>query len=174
MNILTEYLRFLHEGYLLSDKTISVNLSRFESRQSNKLLILGMAGAGKTTLGKLLSKKYKVPLMSTDRDFKSEAHIYKVIRNNERLIIEGIDLVYSYKFPMRRRIIVEQPMIILGMAALRAGIRAGIRNKNAGMSATEILRLIKTNIQHLEKPMKLLRNDLMKNPNNEIKEYKIK
>lgn len=55
IDLLTEYI--LQKGYILNDTTISCDLFKFESGESNVLLIAGLSGAGKTTLGRKLAKK---------------------------------------------------------------------------------------------------------------------
>ena len=62
--MLEEYLNQIQEGYLFSDKTISVNLKHFEQLGEHKLLIVGVLGSGKTSLGEYLAKKYKVDFFS--------------------------------------------------------------------------------------------------------------
>jgi len=47
---------------IISNKTISVNLDKFESNQSNNLLIIGLIGSGKTTLANYLAKKYNTKI----------------------------------------------------------------------------------------------------------------
>ena len=64
--MLESYLQHIQEGYLFSDKTISVNLNDFESGKKNKLIVVGVMGSGKTTIGEHLSKKYKVKWISVD------------------------------------------------------------------------------------------------------------
>jgi ABC-type proline/glycine betaine transport system ATPase subunit len=49
----------IQERYLLSDHTISIDLDKFESGESRKLVIAGLSGAGKSTLGRYLAEKYK-------------------------------------------------------------------------------------------------------------------
>ena len=65
--MLDEYLEYLNEAYLISDKTISIDLDKFISGESNKLLIAGLSGSGKSTLCRYLAKKYKAECYETDR-----------------------------------------------------------------------------------------------------------
>jgi len=69
--MLEQYLLSIQEGYLLSDKTVSINLSRFVSKKENKLLIIGVPGSGKTSIGEYLVKKYKVPEFVSDTDWRT-------------------------------------------------------------------------------------------------------
>ena len=56
----------LFESKIFSDKTISVDLHKFESGEADKLFIIGMSGSGKTTLGEHLAKQYKCKYYDTD------------------------------------------------------------------------------------------------------------
>jgi len=165
--MLNDYLDYLQEGYIVSDKTISVDLDKFESGENNKLLILGNSGSGKTTIGNQLSKEYNVPVLNTDEDFKSDKHFLDTLKNNKRLIIEGIDVI-TIPEKYYKTLLYNQSMIIMGMSALKAGIKAGIRNKNLGMSSSEILRLTAINFKHIEHRLKKIRKDI-----NNKKEFKI-
>jgi len=49
--MINEYLQQIQEGYLFSDKTISVNLDDFESGKNNKLIVVGVLGSSKSTVG---------------------------------------------------------------------------------------------------------------------------
>jgi len=199
MDPITEYI--LNEGYLFSDKNISVNLSKFESGESNKLLILGTAGSGKTTIGEMLSKQYKIKWISIDsmwwrlkqKYFKDSDLIDKVIhkkvekkvyefviaalKSNERFIMEGIDLLDIYdKFSTTRPLILKQSMIILGLSSLRAGIRASKRNQERepeGNFFQSNYWMIRFNVKKTEPKLKMIRNDIGKNPKNEVKEYQV-
>ena len=64
--MIDQYLLTLHEGYLLNNKTISVNLQDFISGKNKKLFIVGVMGSGKSTLGVKLAKKLKVKLYNID------------------------------------------------------------------------------------------------------------
>jgi len=160
------YLKFLEEGYIFSDKNISVNLNDFVNGDKNKLLILGPSGAGKSTLGLGMARKYKVPLLQTDGTDRKQ--IFESLRNSKRMIIEGIDLFPIYQ--TRKNLLLSQSMIILGMSAIRSGLRSGIRN--IGKEAPGIFNLTKTNIKYLEPTIKKIREDVAKLPNVEIKEFK--
>lgn len=189
----------LNEGYVLSDKTLAVNLDDFESGKKKKLLIVGTSGSGKSTLGEKLAKKYKVKWLSLDfmwwrlrqKHFKNAPKTeeterkliekviqftFQLLKSNERMIIEGVDLlnIYSEK-PEHRKLINSQPMIIFGLSSLRAGIRAGMRNKDrkGGEGWKELYLMAKFNMKHIEPSLKLLRNDIRKNSKNIIKEFEI-
>ena len=192
---ITQYI--LNEGYLLSDKTVSVNLSKFQSRKNNKLLIIGTSGSGKTTLGEILSKRYKVKWISIDSLYwrmkqkyfkdndnmkgiepelkeKVRKEVIKYLKSNERLIMEGIDLVELYiEEPKYRKLILNQSMIILGLSSLRAGIRAGIRNKKREDEGwMTYYWMVKFNFKRIEPLIKRFRKDVMNIPTSDIEEYK--
>lgn len=202
--LIREYKEYIHahthvtEGYLKSDKTISVNLHKFESKEKNILLIIGVTGSGKTTLAEVLSQKYKTKWNSTDqtwvriaqKDFKdvkqnteikdkinlrTSIETIKRIKNPERLIIEGIDLIDIYKKPNNRKLILNQPMILIGLSSLRAGIRAGYRNmkREGGEGWKELYWMVKINMKDIQSYLTLIRKDVIKLPNVVIKKYKI-
>jgi len=199
--IIDNYLDYIQEGYILSDKTISVNLHEFENRRKNKLLIIGAAGSGKTTLGEKLAKKYNLKWISIDSlwwrlkqkyfkdsdlrekdihnqvEKKVKEEVIKYLKSNERLIMEGVDLLDIYKEqPKYRRLILNQPMIILGLSSLRAGIRSGLRNEkreSEGGYALSLYWMIKFNIKKTEPKLKIIRKDVKRLPNVEIKVLKI-
>ena len=64
--MIDEYLQYIQEGYIFDDKNISLDLYKFENGESNLLLVAGIAGAGKSTLGKKLAKKYKCGYIESD------------------------------------------------------------------------------------------------------------
>jgi len=185
----------LTEGYVFSNKTISVNLSEFESGRINKLLVIGVMGSGKTTIGEQLAKRYRCKWISTDsfwwrlkqkyfQDIEMnkaeleekiqpyfEKEMRKYLMNNERVIIEGINLLEN-KY---RQMVIKKPMIILGLSSIRAGFRAGKRNKERGEEEAKwklIYWMTSFNIRNVEGKVKELRQQVRKIPNVNIKEYK--
>jgi len=200
-NILDEYLNQIQEGYLISDKTISVNLNDFESGKKNKLLIIGPSGSGKTTIGESLSKKYKIEWISIDslwwrlkkkyfkdsdlRDKvihkKVEKKVYveviKYLKSNRRLIIEGIDLLEIYvKQPQYKKLILNQPMIILGVSSIIGGLRAGIRNQRREAEGGYIMSMywmIEFNMKRVQPKLEAVKKDIMKLPGAKIEKYKM-
>jgi len=144
--ILSNYLKFLQEGYILSNKSISVNLPEFENKTFDTLLIVGVSGSGKTTLGKYLSKKYKAKYYSTDDLFNREklltmdqrwntimTQLPKLLEKKERKIIEGVSLI-GYMYIKKQTTVSKKmwtyPVIILGKSAFRGSIDAYQRGKN--------------------------------------------
>ena len=170
MDPITEYI--LNEGYLLSDKTISVNLKDFESGKKNKLLIIGLLGSGKTSLGEYLLKKYKVSEFHSD-----ESGVIKAIKNPKRMIIEGSGIASLYKEkPELRKLILIQPMILIGMSAIKAGYKADKRDGTVFKTVKnkkDMYYFIRQNLSYFQKAMSILRKDVMKLPNAIIKEFKI-
>jgi len=185
--MITKYLNFLTEGYVFSDKNLSVNLDKFESGEVNKLLIFGPCGSGKSTIGRKLSKKYNVPLVEIDRlfwgkryKFEDEAELprkerdkqieavhkklIKLLYDNKKLIIEGVNWLEIYlQYPNHRPTMLNQSMIILGMSSITAGLRAGKRNtkyKDDKNKWDESFNMIKVNYKYIEKPLKMIRNDV--------------
>lgn len=173
MNII-QYLFYLQEGYILSDKTISINLNEFENKNKNKLLITGLGGSAKTSLSEYLSKKYNTSICSDSyKDILNELQN----KSNKRIIIEGMQIFVIYKeHPKLRQVILDQPMIIMGMSAIKAGYRADKRDgtvpgKVKNWKDTYIF--VRKNITYYQKLLNKFRNDAIKIPNAKIKEYKV-
>jgi shikimate kinase len=192
---ITEYI--IQEGYLFSDKDISVNLEKFINGDKKKLLIVGTMGSGKTTVAEKLAKRYKSKWIRIDslwwrlkqKYFKNDniatknvkealekkvkEHVIKLLKNNERMIIEGIELIYIYN--ESRNLIVNQAMIILGLSSLRAGIRAGKRNmkREGGEGWRELYWMAKKNMKEVEPKLKVMRKDVMNLPDVEIGGYEV-
>ena len=190
--MINEYLDYIQEGYLFSDKTLSVRLKDFESGKNKKLLVFGPCGSGKSTLGEKLSKKYNVPLLSIDQMFWSKKYqfkdevdlpkkkrkkqttairnaLIKMLSNNKRIVIEGVNWIDIYRDHKNNRpLILKQSLIILGLSSWRAGIRAGKRNMRHGEKWTELYNMTKTNYQYLEKWLGIIRKDVK----NIAEEYK--
>jgi uridine kinase len=190
-----KYIDVLKEGYLLSDKTISVNLSEFKSGKIKKILIVGVSGSGKTTLGEKLAKHMKVKWYSIDSfwwrlkqehfpnrskhnemtpeerkqlDSLFDKRVHEVLTNNERCIIEGINLME----PQFRKLVLKHALIVLGLSSLRAGIRGGIRNKKRGHNGWwDMITHPLFNMKNIEPNLKSLRKDIERMPGAEIKEY---
>ena len=172
--MIDSYLQHIQEGYLFSDKNISVNLKDFESGKAKKLLIIGLPGSGKTSLGEHLVKKYRI------KDFVSDDH-WKVMRdgllNSNRTIIEGAGLAYLYyKEQEWKDAIIDKPMILMGMSAIKAGFRADRRDgmfPSTVKNKKDMYHFIRKNLTLWEKILKHLKKDVMKIPGADIKEYKV-
>jgi len=129
----------LKEGYVLTDKSYSVNLKDFESGKSNILLIDGIGGAGKSTLGKKLAKKYKCKLFESDFPCLTEQkndpnkcfieNYRRIKRSNRRYIIEGVLVHYSSLDGWNKKLspffdeMKHDPIIIVGASVLKAMYR---------------------------------------------------
>ena len=170
--MLEEYLDYIQEGYLLSDKTISVNLHEFENATKNKLLIVGVLGSGKTSLGEHLVKKYKVSNFFSDKPGMENA-----LKSSKRMIIEGGQLATLYKTkPNLRKLIINQPMIIIGMSAIKAGLRADKRDSTLPGKAKnwrDIYYFVRNNLSYFQRSLSFLRRDVVKLSDARIEEYKI-
>jgi GTPase SAR1 family protein len=173
-NGVESYLQYIQEGYLLSDKTISVNLHLFENRTKKKLLIIGVPGSGKTALLNYLLKKYNVD------DFVSDAsspEILKGLKSSKRTIIEGMGLATLYlRNDFWKNLIIHQPMIIMGVSAIKAGLRADRRDGTVLGKVKDWKDLyisLRTNISDFQRTLNVLRKDVMKLPNVKIEEYKV-
>ena len=170
--MLETYLKIIQEGYILSDKTISVNLIDFENNIKNKLLIVGVLGAGKTSLLEHLKKKYQVSEIFSD-DYGLE----KALKSSNRMIIETIEIASLYmKKPEYRKIILNYPMIIIGMSSIKAGLRATKRDGTTlrkSKNKKDAYRSLRDNLFYFQKVLNNLRQDVIKLPNADIREYKI-
>ena len=186
----------LSEGYFLSDKTISVNLDDFKSGKKKKLLIIGLAGSGKSTIGEQLAKKMSVKWINIDvlywrlkqKYFKNvnetkeemskkvREKIIEYLKSNEPMIIEGIDIIELYRDePQYRKLILEQTFIILGLSLLRSSYRSAKRNIERGEKEGWFAihyGMQKFN-QKIQPAFELLRKDVIKKYGSSVEEYKI-
>lgn len=167
--MINSYLHYLQEGYIFSNKTISVNLNKFEKNDVNKLLIIGISGSGKSSLGEYLSKKYNVDFFSDEYKGLEEA-----LTNSKRMVIEGNELLELYKNKFYKQIILNQAMIIIGLSALKSGIRADNRD---GLVLGKVKKLkdwhlfIRKNFLYFQKDLNTLRKDIMNLKNVKIEKY---
>lgn len=70
--------------------------------------------------------------------------------------------------------VLKHPMIILGLSSLRAGIRGAKRNREReDEGPMTYYWMVKKNIQQVEPLVKELRQQVVKLPGVDIKEYKI-
>jgi len=145
--MINKYLDYIQEGFIFSDKTISIDLDKFESGEINKLIVVGLSGGGKSTLASYLAKKYNCKFNEIDncnkksmteqeyKDFimiKSSAGNEKIFKkfytkcfkpallSNKKEIIEGNLFQVYCLIPESRSLINKYPVIILGKSALQA------------------------------------------------------
>ena len=98
----------VRESYIFSDKTISLDLDKFESGESNLLLVAGLSASGKTTLAEKLAKKYKCEFKESDNPCLSEEDnkegdpikcyeniFHKLLKSKKRYIMEGVLVFWS-------------------------------------------------------------------------------
>lgn len=165
-------LSVLFEGYLISDKTISIDLHKFESEETDKLFVIGLSGSGKTTLGKHLAKKYKVPFYELDlcglkpKNLRDQCR-RKIILNKERCVVEGAQIVMKMK-PEEFK---DASMIIVGKSLVLSTYHAATRN-NTNPKAT-LFYFIKFNINRVIKKLDEFRKYRISVPGTIVKEFKI-
>ena len=149
--MLESYLQYIQEGYLLSNKTINIGLSDFESGESNILLVAGIPASGKSTVGKKLAKKYKAIYFETDACLNNEKALNgKYIKDpddcfrqsfryakksKKRYVMEGV-LVYWSCIKMDNKTlhpffneIKNTPIVILRTSFMKAIYRGLMREK---------------------------------------------
>jgi hypothetical protein len=194
------YLDYIQEGKLFSDKTISIDLDKFISGESNKLLIAGLSGGGKTTLCRYFSKQNRAECFETDKcgDFldalrakssysptslppKEVFHVgyYKCTKpqlmTNKRQIVEGGIVWESYVFfPESRRFLNKFPVIIFGTSSLKSSIQLLKRRKSIGKrnNLEHLYKIYIRNFVQLHKLLKTFRN-LRLEVGGEVKEFNI-
>jgi hypothetical protein len=173
-NVVENYLQSIQEGYIFSEKTISVNLHLFENGTKNKLIITGVPGSGKTSLLHYLLKKYNV------NDFVSDDSWGKTLEgltSSKRTIVEGGGFLILYKEEVSwRKMMLDTPMILMGMSAIKSGWRADKRDETVPGKVKDwkdTYHFTRTNLFYFQNAANLLRKDLMKLPDAKIEEYKV-
>lgn len=143
-NLISKDIQLIIESYILDDKTISVDLDKFESGECNKLIISGLSGAGKTTLGKSLAEKYNCKVIDTDDIYHelldkypnnlnkvyylADQQLLKLLKDKSKYIISGVGIAAAYKHePEITNLILKLPFIFLGKSMLRSSWDAGRR-----------------------------------------------
>jgi adenylate kinase family enzyme len=189
---ITQYI--LNEGYILDDKTISCDLSKFKSGESNVLLIAGLPAAGKTTLGRKLEKTYNAKLFRTDwclsevisidkRQYKDPEKCYEdsfkiAMKSNKRYILEGV-LIYWTCVQMKNKTLrpffnqcKNTPIIILGSSVMKSAWR-GWQRERERLAFEDIFNwYVKKGIKD-QKAFNLFRKERMNVPGTEVRKYKI-
>ncbi|MCK5607712.1 (d)CMP kinase [Candidatus Pacearchaeota archaeon] len=194
--MLNRYLDSLQEGYILSDKTISVNLDKFISGESNILLIAGIPASGKSTLGKKLAKKYKAKYIETDifynvndsqaaEDYEPEEEykkdfVKKYKRSKKRYVIEGVITYWScfveggnYTLNNFIKEYSGIPIIILGPSILKVTLRGYKRERQKNKKLRQIIDwyLVKNVIDN--KLLTIFRKAITNMSNSKPKEFKM-
>jgi len=198
MKIINNYLNYIQEGYIFSDKTISIDLHKFESGESRKLFIIGVAGSGKTSTGKILAKKYNTEVCSLDSCWdkflvnnrpnpkKSQnvsqmnKFVYKcfndIIKDNKCKIVEGVNIMnVCEKESNINSFVMKQPCIIMGRSALFGSLKGAIRNHKRGEEnfIMGLIHLGYENLTNFEKSLNEFKKERMSKPNAIVKELKI-
>lgn len=171
--MIDSYLKSLQEGYVFSDKTISVNLDKFENGTNKKLLIVGVLGSGKSDLAEFLSKKYKVSVdPSSDQGYDL---MIPALKNSKRMILEGAQLALMYKEePSIRKLIQNQSIILLGMSAIKAGLRGDKRDGTIPGKVKDwkgLYIITRGNLTYFQKYISYMRKDILKLPGVDIQEF---
>jgi len=193
--MIDQYLHALQEGYLFSDKTISCDLSKFESGESNILLVAGIPASGKTTLGKTLAKKYNATLFESDECIfqdgkksgkrKTPDEVYdcyqdrfnQIVRSKKRYIIEGV-LVYwacvnkSNTMDKLFDKTKKYPIIILGPSIIKTLWQGWQREKGNEKLRDILTWYTKNNIRDM-KVLEIFKKARLAVPSTDMKEYKI-
>jgi len=197
--IIENYLQNIQEGYIFSDKTISIDLDKFINGESNKLIIAGLSGGGKTTFCKYFADKNDIECFETDHcfDFMKEIPNFEEILVDEkqlkkyfyegyltcirpqlisskRQVIEGGAAWQNYVYrPELRPELNKHPVIIFGASALKATIRAiERRGRRPGLTIPKILSIIYRNFNFLNPRLKIFREERIK-AGGDIKEFVI-
>tara|TARA_Y100000310_G_C20676317_1_gene813291 strand:- start:1414 stop:1998 length:585 start_codon:yes stop_codon:yes gene_type:complete len=184
------------ESYLLNDKTISIDLDKFESGEIPRLLIIGYSGSGKTTIGIQLAKKYKKEFRHLDGCWIDIAKKYKDEKDKGRQfqlcilssikqkgIIDGIQILMHEEFKIDKNYLMKQPIIILGTSLIVSSLKAAMRNSKEGiindkgeqeeMSFIQSLKWqgYHTNFKNLKNKIKQFRKDRIAIKGSNIKEF---
>ena len=195
--MIDEYLQYIQEGYIFSDKTISIDLHKFENGECDKLFIIGVAGSGKTSTGKILSKKYGKECCSLDscwdeflvnnkpipKKSQSVSQMSKIvdkcfmdiIKDKQCKIVEGVNLMNLCKKDSNiNSFVMKQSCIIMGRSALLGTLKGLIRNsKNKEENIIMgLIHLGYQNFTNFQKSLIEFRKERSKQPNTIVKEYK--
>jgi len=168
---ITEYI--LNEGYILSDKTVSVDLNKFESGEAKKLIIIGLCGSGKTTLGEHLKKKYKVQNFISDKPWPETK---AALLNSKRSIIESAGFIWMAQDLKWKKIAFSNPMILIGMSAIKAGLRADRRDgtiPGVAKDKKEIYYFIRSNFKNFQGMYNKLRKEILSRKDADVQPFKI-
>ena len=135
---------YILEAFLLSDQTIAIDFHKFE--QGGRLFIFGVSGSGKTSVGKMIEKKYRVPVCNLDSAWEKKKlppkgnpereemfkaarkQMAEMIRDKRKCrVVEGIQFVFP---PLNKfmPLYMKEACIIMGKSAVKGAWDASIRN----------------------------------------------
>ena len=138
--------QYILEGFLLSDKTLFADISKFKEGKNRVLFITGVCGSGKSTLAKKLSKRLKVKNYELDEVWKIVVKKYKYDSGDNpftlyfselkkavpsikgRAIIEGAGLMYIWDDFLKQKYMNNSSFIIIGTSQYVGTWRQLIRN----------------------------------------------
>jgi hypothetical protein len=202
MKELDKYLNYLHERVFFSRETIGIDVDKFISGKSDKLIIVGPAGSGKSTLGRKLAKKFKVKFFEGDDcwkpaqkkypdppidDVKISEEMNKMyysclstkLRSRQRMIIEGIGFLELFNgTDKEKKLVLSYPTILLGTAAFESAVRTYKRSKNETDESKKINPVFAflyyglVNVLMLNGLMNDFRKAKLKNKNSKVQVFK--
>ena len=138
--------QYILEGFLLSDKTLFADISKFKDKKNRLLFITGVCGSGKSTLAKKISKILKVKNYEMDQLWKIVVKKYKYDSGDNpftlyfselkkaipsiksRAIIEGVSLMYIWDDFLKPKYMNNSSFIVIGTSTYVGAWRQLIRN----------------------------------------------
>ena len=147
--MIDEYLDYIHEGYIISNKTIMIDFDKFI--KGGRLFIIGFSGSGKTGIAKAIEKKFRVKVCNLDsawdrfgepnvptkagdewNDLQDDAnkHMFEMIKDKRGCrVTEGIQLIFPPLISHIKPMLMKEACIIMGKSALKSVVDATLRNK---------------------------------------------
>ena len=200
---LNNFLDRIQEGMLFSDKTLAFDLDKFIKSKDGKLIIIGAAGSGKSTIGKKIANKYKVKYFEGDYCWEAAEKKYPDFNNDEKeyskmndmyykclvkklqspgkLVVEGIGFLEIYNGSKEEKeFILNYPVIILGTSMLKSSLRAYKRakqfkraNKDTLSPVAQLLYYGFINFMGIIDTIKLFKKDRQKVPGTKFEEFNL-
>lgn len=125
--------------FFFSKPDLVIDLHKFISKESNKLLIVGLSGSGKTTLSRKLCEKYGCGYVNLDdfffanqqlkrenlTEYKRQRNIFdhEQLTNDEWAIVDGVGILR-----MEENLTMHLPVIILQTSLVQSSWRGLKRN----------------------------------------------